>query len=134
MSAQQQTSQLAYRRRAWRCPIGPSLAVLPFTNIGGDLEQDYFADGIVEEMITALSRMRSLLVIARKSSFTFKGRSVDVKEVGRELGVRPRAPGRVRKAPRRLRITAQLMMRQQAQPVGRQIRGHSRGCFDLQDR
>jgi DNA-binding winged helix-turn-helix (wHTH) protein len=69
-------------------PDRPSLAVLPFINIGGDPEQDYFADGIVEEMITALSRMRWLFVIARNSSFTFKGRMVDVKEVGRELGVR----------------------------------------------
>ena len=87
----------------------PSLAVLPFTNIGSDPEQDYFADGIVEEMITALSRMRSLYVIARNSSFTFKGRSVDVKEVGRTLGVRYVLEGSVRKAGQRLRITAQLV-------------------------
>ena len=90
-------------------PDRPSLAVLPFTNIGSDPEQDYFADGIVEEMITALSRMRSLFVIARNSSFTFKGRSVDVKEVGRELGVRYVLEGSVRKAARRLRISAQLV-------------------------
>lgn len=90
-------------------PDRPSLAVLPFTNIGADPEQDYFADGIVEEMITALSRMRSLFVIARNSSFTFKGRSVDVKEVGRELGVRYVLEGSVRKAARRLRISAQLV-------------------------
>jgi TolB-like protein/Tfp pilus assembly protein PilF len=87
----------------------PSVAVLPFTNIGNDPEQDYFADGIVEEMITALSRMRSLYVIARNSSFTFKGRSVDVKEVGRILGVRYVLEGSVRKADQRLRITAQLV-------------------------
>lgn len=90
-------------------PDRPSLAVLPFTNIGSDPEQDYFADGIVEEMITALSRMRSLFVIARNSSFTFKGRSVDAKEVGRELGVRYVLEGSVRKAARRLRISAQLV-------------------------
>ena len=90
-------------------PDLPSLAVLPFASIGNDPEQDYFADGIVEEMITALSRMRSLFVIARNSSFTFKGRSVDVKEVGRELGVRYVLQGSVRKAARRLRITAQLV-------------------------
>jgi len=90
-------------------PDRPSLAVLPFTNIGHDPEQDYFADGIVEEMITALSRLRSLFVIARNSSFTFKGRSVDVKEVGRELGVRYVLEGSVRKAARRLRITAELV-------------------------
>ncbi len=90
-------------------PDRPSLAVLPFTNIGQDPEQDYFADGIVEEMITALARMRSLFVIARNSSFTFKGRTVDVKEVGRELGVRYVLEGSVRKAARRLRISAQLV-------------------------
>ncbi len=90
-------------------PDRPSLAVLPFINIGGDPEQDYFADGIVEEMITALSRMRWLFVIARNSSFTFKGRMVDVKEVGRELGVRYVLQGSVRKAAQRLRITAQLV-------------------------
>lgn len=90
-------------------PDRPSLAVLPFINIGGDPEQDYFADGIVEEMITALSRMRWLFVIARNSSFTFKGRTVDVKEVGRELGVRYVLQGTVRKAAQRLRITAQLV-------------------------
>ena len=90
-------------------PDRPSLAVLPFINIGGDPEQDYFADGIVEEMITALSRMRWLFVIARNSSFTFKGQLVDVKEVGRELGVRYVLQGSVRKAAQRLRITAQLV-------------------------
>jgi len=90
-------------------PDRPSLAVLPFTNIGHDPEQEYFADGIVDEMITALSRLRSLFVIARNSSFTFKGRSVDVKEVGRQLGVRYVLEGSVRKAARRLRITAQLV-------------------------
>ena len=90
-------------------PDRPSLAVLPFTSIGGNPEQDYFADGIVEEMITALSRMRSLFVIARNSSFTFKGRSIDVREIGRELGVRYVLEGSVRKAAGRLRITAQLV-------------------------
>src|SRR5262249_16959400 len=67
-------------------PDKPSIAVLPFTNIGGDPEQEYFADGMVEEIITALSRFSGLLVIARNSSFAYKGRSVDVKQVGRELG------------------------------------------------
>ena len=76
------------RRADPALPDRPSLAVLPFTNIGGDPEQEYFADGIVEEMITELSRMRWLFVIARNSSFTYKGRMVDVKDVGRELGVR----------------------------------------------
>src|SRR6476619_2305902 len=69
-------------------PDKPSIAVLPFQNMSGDPEQEYFADGIVEEIITALSRIRWLLVIARNSSFTYKGQSPDVKQVGRELGVR----------------------------------------------
>jgi TolB-like protein len=90
-------------------PDRPSLAVLPFVNIGGDPEQDYFADGIVEEMITELSRLRWLFVVARNSSFIFKGRLVDVKEVGRELGVRYVLQGSVRKVAHRLRITAQLV-------------------------
>jgi adenylate cyclase len=69
-------------------PDKPSIAVLPFHNMSGDPEQEYFADGIVEDIITALSRFKSLFVIARNSSFTFKGRAVDIKEVGRKLGVR----------------------------------------------
>ena len=91
------------------CPTGPSIAVLPFQNMSGDPEQEYFADGIVEEIITALSRMRWLFVIARNSSFTYKGRTVDVKQVGRELGVRYVLEGSVRKAGDRVRITGQLM-------------------------
>jgi adenylate cyclase len=90
-------------------PDKPSIAVLPFQNMSGDPEQDYFADGMVEEIITALSRIRWLFVIARNSSFTYKGRAVDVKEVGRELGVRYVLEGSVRKAGQRVRITAQLI-------------------------
>ena len=75
-------------RPALPLPDKPSIAVLPFQNMGGDPEQDYFADGVVEEIITALTRFRGLFVIARNSSFTYKGRAVDVKQVGRELGVR----------------------------------------------
>jgi TolB-like protein/class 3 adenylate cyclase len=90
-------------------PDKPSIAVLPFQNMSGDLEQDYFADGVVEEIITALSRFRELFVIARNSSFTYKGRAVDVKRVGRELGVRYVLEGSVRKAPNRVRIAAQLV-------------------------
>jgi adenylate cyclase len=90
-------------------PDKPSIAVLPFQNMSGDAEQEYFTDGIVEEIITALSRMRWLFVIARNSSFTYKGRSVDVKQVGRELGVRYVLEGSVRKAGSRLRITGQLI-------------------------
>jgi adenylate cyclase len=83
--------------------------VLPFENMSGDPEQEYFADGMVEEIITALSRFNSLFVIARNSSFTFKGRSVNIKEVGRRLGVRYVLEGSVRKASGKVRITGQLI-------------------------
>lgn len=90
-------------------PDKPSIAVLPFENMSGDPEQEYFADGMVEEIITALSRFKWLFVIARNSSFTFKGRAVDVKEVGRRLGVRYILEGSVRKASGKVRITGQLI-------------------------
>ncbi|SDR63954.1 adenylate cyclase [Rhizobiales bacterium GAS113] len=90
-------------------PDKPSIAVLPFQNMSGDPEQEYFADGMVEEIITALSRIRWLFVIARNSSFTYKGKAVDVKQVGRELGVRYVLEGSVRKAGNRMRITGQLI-------------------------
>ena len=85
-------------------PDKPSIAVLPFQNMSGDPEQEYFADGMVEEIITALSRARWLFVIARNSSFTYKGRSVNVRQIGRELGVRYVLEGSVRKAGSRVRI------------------------------
>ena len=87
----------------------PSIAVLPFANLSGDPEQEYFADGMAEEIITALSRIRWLFVIARNSSFTYKGHVIDVKRVGRDLGVRYVLEGAVRKAGDRVRITAQLI-------------------------
>jgi TolB-like protein len=90
-------------------PDKPSIAVLPFANMSGDPEQEYFVDGMVEEIITALSRIRWLFVIARNSTFTYKGRPVDVKEVGRELGVRYVLEGSVRKAGTQVRITGQLI-------------------------
>ena len=90
-------------------PDKPSIAVLPFQNMSGDPEQEYFADGMVEEIITALSRIRWLFVIARNSSFTYKGQSVEVRQVGRELGVRYVLEGSVRKAGQRVRITTQLI-------------------------
>jgi adenylate cyclase len=90
-------------------PDKPSIAVLPFENMSGDPEQEYFADGMVEEIITALSRFKWLFVIARNSSFTFKGKAVDVKEVGRRLGVRYVLEGSVRKAVGKVRITGQLI-------------------------
>jgi len=90
-------------------PDKPSIAVLPFANMSGDPEQEYFADGMVEEIITALSRIRWLFVIARNSTFTYKGQAVDVKQVGRELGVRYVLEGSVRKAGGHVRITGQLI-------------------------
>jgi TolB-like protein/class 3 adenylate cyclase len=90
-------------------PDKPSIAVLPFTNMSGDPEQEYFADGMVEEIITALSRIHWLFVIARNSSFTYKGRAVDVKRVGKELGVLYVLEGSVRRVGNRVRITAQLL-------------------------
>jgi adenylate cyclase len=90
-------------------PDKPSITVLPFTNMSGDAEQEYFADGMVEEIITALSRIRWLFVIARNSSFVYKGQAADVKRVGRELGVRYVLEGSVRKGGGRVRITAQLI-------------------------
>ncbi|SJM31010.1 winged helix-turn-helix domain-containing tetratricopeptide repeat protein [Mesorhizobium delmotii] len=90
-------------------PARPSIAVLPFVNLSGDPDQDYFADGMVEDIITGLSRIRWLFVIARNSSFTYKGRAVDVKQVGRELGVRYVLEGSVRKVGSRVRIAGQLI-------------------------
>ena len=90
-------------------PANPSIAVLPFENMSGCREQDYFADGMVEEIITALSRFRWLFVVARNSSFTFKGRAIDIKEVGRRLGVRYVLEGSVRKASGKIRVTGQLI-------------------------
>jgi TolB-like protein len=90
-------------------PDKPSIAVLPFQNMSGDPDQDYFADGMVDEIISALSRFKSLFVIARNSSFTYKGRAVDIKQVGRELGVRYILEGSVRKAAGKVRIAGQLL-------------------------
>src|SRR6202030_363250 len=84
----------------------PSIAVLPFQSFCGDPEQEYFADGVVEEIITGLARIKGLLVIARNSSFTYKGRVVDVKQIGRELGARYVLEGSLRKSGNRIRVTA----------------------------
>jgi len=116
-------------------PDKPSIAVLPFSNLSADAEQEYFADGIVEEMITELSRMRWLFVIARNSSFTFKGRQVDVKQVGQELGVRYVLQGSVRRAAQRLRITAQLVdATTGANLWADRFEGSLEDVFDLQDK
>jgi adenylate cyclase len=91
--------------RALPLPDKPSIAVLPFQNMSGDPEQEYFADGMVEDIITALSRCKALFVIARNSRFTYKGRAVDVKQVGRELGVRHKAMARLRQLNPALRVS-----------------------------
>ena len=115
-------------------PEKPSIAVLPFQNMSGDPEQDYFADGMVEEITTALSRLRWLFVIARNSSFTYKGRAVDVKQVGRELGVRYVLEGSVRKAGNRVRITAQLINAATGTHLwADRFDGELASIFDLQD-
>jgi len=115
-------------------PDKPSIAILPFQNMSGDPEQEYFADGVVEDMITALSRFRELFVIARNSSFAYKGRATDVKQIGRELGVRYVLEGSVRKSANRVRITGQLV----DTPTGVHIwadrfDGSLEDIFDLQD-
>jgi TolB-like protein/class 3 adenylate cyclase/Tfp pilus assembly protein PilF len=104
-----QAARLADAQTPLALPDKPSIAILPFTNMSGDPEQDYFADGMVDDIITALSHFKALFVIARNSSFTYKGRAVDVKQVGRELGVRYVLEGSVRKATNRVRITGQLV-------------------------
>jgi TolB-like protein/Tfp pilus assembly protein PilF len=115
-------------------PDIPSIAVLPFMNLSGDPEQEYFADGVVDDIISALSRIRWLFVVARNSSFTYEGRAVDVKQVGRELGVRYVLEGSVRKTANRVRITGQLI---DATTGGHlwadRFEGTLSDIFDLQD-
>jgi adenylate cyclase len=116
-------------------PDKPSIAVLPFQNMSGDPEQEYFADGMVEEIITGLSRINWLFVIARNSSFVYKGKAVDVKRVGRELGVRYVLEGSVRKAGNRLRITSQLVEAESAAHLwADRFEGTIDDVFELQDR
>lgn len=116
-------------------PDKPSIAVLPFDNMSGDREQEYFADGTVEEIITALSRFRQLFVIARNSTFTYKGRAVDVKQVGRELGVRYVLEGSVRRTDNRVRIAAQLIDATTATHLwADRFDSAIENIFDLQDR
>src|SRR5262249_35275365 len=115
-------------------PDKPSIAVLPFENMSGDPEQDYFADGLVDDIITALSRFRALFVIARNSSFTYKGKMVDIRQVGRELGVRYVLEGSVRKAGSRVRITGQLIEAATAAHLwADHFDGPLENVFDLQD-
>jgi adenylate cyclase len=116
-------------------PDKPSLVVLPFQNMSRDPEQDYFADGMVEEITTALSRIRSLFVISRNSAFTYKGRAVDVRQVGRELGVRYVLEGSVRRAGSRVRITGQLVEAASGTHLwADRFDGMLEDVFELQDR
>jgi len=116
-------------------PDRPSIAVLSFTNIGNDPEYEYFADGMADEIITALSRCNWLLVIARNSSFSYKGRSVDVRQIGRELGVRYVLEGSVRRGGDRLRFTGQLIDAASGATIwADRFDGEMRDVFDLQDR
>ncbi len=122
-------------RRALALPDKPSIAVLPFINMSGDPEQDYFADGVVEDITTALSRTGWLFVIARNSAFTFKGRAVDMRQVGRELGVRYVLEGSVRRAVGRVRITCQLIEAATGGHVwADRFEGDLADIFELQDR
>jgi TolB-like protein/class 3 adenylate cyclase len=122
-------------RPALTIPSKPSIAVLPFQNLSGDPEQEYFADGMVEEIITALSRFHELFVIARNSSFTYKGRAVDVKHVARDLGVRYVLEGSVRKFGSRLRIMAQLIDASAGTHLwADRFEGGLEDIFELQDR
>ena len=116
-------------------PDKPSIAVLPFTNMSGDPEQEYFADGMAEEIITALSRCHSLFVIARNSSFVYKGKSVDVRQIGRELGVRYVLEGSVRRGGERLRFTGQLIDATSGAHIwADRFEGETSDVFALQDR
>ena len=116
-------------------PEKPSIAVLPFQNMSGDPEQEYFADGLVEDITTALSRFKSLFVIARNSSFTYKGRAVDIRQVGRELGVRYLLEGSVRKAGSTLRITGQLIEAETGSQLwAEKFDGPMDDVFELQDK
>ncbi|MBR1147497.1 winged helix-turn-helix domain-containing protein [Bradyrhizobium sp. AUGA SZCCT0431] len=116
-------------------PDKPSIAVLPFQNMSGDPEQEYFADGMAEDILTGLSRHRWLFVIARNSSFTYKNRTVDVRQIGRELGVRYVLEGSVRRVGSRVRFTAQLVDTATGNYVwGEKYDGEAEDLFDLQDR
>jgi TolB-like protein len=120
---------------ALRLPDRPSIAVLPFANMSGDPEQDYFADGMAEEIITALSRSAGLFVIARNSSFTYRGKTVDVRRVGRELGVRYVIEGSIRRSGNRLRFAGQLLDTTTGAHIwADRFDGELSDVFELQDR
>ena len=116
-------------------PDKPSIAVLPFANMSGDVQQEYFADGVSEHIITALSKLRWFFVIARNSSFVYKGKMIDVKHVGRELGVRYVLEGSVRRSGQKLRITAQLIDASTGNHIwAERYDGDLGDVFDLQDK
>jgi adenylate cyclase len=144
---QTELKNIARRVGIWRWPVGaaagyavhkavrPGIAVLPFDNMSGDPEQEFFADGITEDIITELSRFRWLMVMARNSSFIFKGKSTDIREVGRTLGVRYVLEGSVRRAGRRVRITGQLIDAETGSHLwADRFDGELDDIFDLQDR
>ena len=134
-AATAQPGSPASQAPALALPDKPSIAVLPFQNMSGDPEQDYFADGMVEDIITTLSGLKSLFVIARNSSFTYKSKAVDIKQIGRELGVRYVLEGSVRKAGGRLRITGQLIdVTTSAHLWADRFDGALEDIFDLQDK
>jgi adenylate cyclase len=129
------TAQEPDRPKPLPLPDKPSIAVLPFTNMSGDPEQEYFADGLVEEIITGLSRVKSFFVIARNSSFTYKSRAVDVRQVSRELGVRYVLEGSIRKAGSRVRIVGQLVDATTGHHVwADRFDGDISDIFDLRDK
>src|SRR5262245_56685022 len=134
ISGEQLAVVRASAKPALALPDKPSIAVLPFTNMSGDPEQEYFADGMVEDITTGLSRFRWLFVIARNSSFTYKGRAVDVKLVGRELGVRYLLEGSVRKSANRIRIAGQLIEASSGKHLwAERFEGAIEDVFELQD-
>src|SRR5215469_6002240 len=127
--------EVATTRTTLTLPDKPSIAVLPFANMSGDAAQEYFADGMVDEIITALSRFRNLFVIARNSSFAYKGRAIDVKRIGHELGVRYVLEGSVRQSGERVRITGQLIDASNGAHLWvDRFDGALAEVFDLQDR
>ncbi|MFB3045687.1 MAG: CadC-family transcriptional regulator, partial [Acidiferrobacterales bacterium] len=134
MEPREEQKVISPEKSALELPDKPSIAVLPFDNMSGDPEQEYFSDGITEDIITELSRFSSLFVIARNSSFAFKGQSIDVKSIARELGVRYILEGSVRRAGNRLRINAQLLDTEMATHIwAERYNGSMDDVFELQD-
>jgi adenylate cyclase len=134
MEPREEQKVISPEKSALELPDKPSIAVLPFDNMSGDPEQEYFSDGITEDIITELSRFSSLFVIARNSSFAFKGQSIDVKSIARELGVRYMLEGSVRRAGNRVRINAQLLDTEMATHIwAERYNGSTDDIFELQD-